>query len=116
MPFALFGPLNNFQPEVTSIVTQVDRDIALILDRSGSMIDSVYDWSNYYEETRELQWRRGRWGWYQTWVTVRTWTPPEMEQRYDDFNEQYDDYWNHNGPVPDDSRWKATRGRRECLS
>ena len=107
LPFSLFGPLNNFEPEVTSIVTQVDRDIALILDRSGSMIDAVYDWSDYYQETQQWQWRRAWWGWHLVQVTVRTWDPPEMEQRYETFQEQYDAYWNDNGPVPDDSRWTA---------
>jgi len=39
MIFAGYGPFRQFAPELTSTATQVDRDIALVLDRSGSMLE-----------------------------------------------------------------------------
>jgi hypothetical protein len=100
--------MSNFQPITSSIATQVDRDMALILDRSGSMAYSIFDWENYYEDELQLQWRYSRRrGWYQEWVEVRVWDPPAMEQHYNTYNQQYDRFLNNNGPVPDDSRWSA---------
>lgn len=34
-----FGPFSDFSPEAFSTSTQLDRDIALVLDRSGSMLE-----------------------------------------------------------------------------
>jgi len=39
MLFAGWGPFSQFEPVVASTATQVDRDIALVLDRSGSMLE-----------------------------------------------------------------------------
>ncbi len=39
MLFAGYGPFDQFSPEVSTTSTQVDRDIALVLDRSGSMLE-----------------------------------------------------------------------------
>ena len=75
---------NLFHPARRSIATQVDRDIALVLDRSGSMLyyrdevgleDTLEDLYNTYETTTTpgyyeyayWKWRNGRWrwqGWY----------------------------------------------------
>ena len=39
MLFSGFRVFDQFEPEVTTTATQVDRDIALVLDRSGSMLE-----------------------------------------------------------------------------
>ncbi|HEY6564701.1 MAG TPA: pilus assembly protein TadG-related protein, partial [Pirellulaceae bacterium] len=92
LPFRLFGSASTFQPTLTSICTQVDRDIALILDRSGSMAESMYRWSDFYEDVQrqETYWSWG--GWRTRTVTVREWDPPEMEDRMETFEDQYEDW------------------------
>jgi Ca-activated chloride channel homolog len=109
LPFTGFSFFGTFQPQAVSVATQVDRDIALILDRSGSMIDPMYDWDLYRSVTWQQQsvWNPGRRRWENQWVSVTTWTPASMETVYDTYNTQYNDYWYDNGPVPDTSRWKA---------
>ena len=46
VPMALSGVLNqsDFSSEQDAVAMQVDRDISLILDRSGSMEDVTFDW------------------------------------------------------------------------
>lgn len=54
MLFAGFGPFDEFAPVVVSQSTQVDRDLALVLDRSGSMLE-YKDFINLTAETNRLQ-------------------------------------------------------------
>ncbi len=107
LPFPIFGSLSNFQPVLSSVATQVDRDIALILDRSGSMCESMYDWTRF--QTKEMQqklvWNSKKKKWENKWVEVTIWNPPEMEARASTYNSQYNNFMNNGGPRPDDSRW-----------
>lgn len=109
LPFTGFSFFGTFQPQLTSIATQVDRDIALILDKSGSMVEPAYDWDNYRATSWEQQnvWNSWRRRWETQWVEVTTWTPASMETVYDTYNTQYNAFVYSNGPVPDASRWKA---------
>lgn len=54
--FSGFTSVQNYQPTHDSVAMQVDRDIALILDRSGSMDDWAQSWpsgkSPYYNSTK----------------------------------------------------------------
>ena len=63
LPFRVLntGGTTNFSPSRRSVATQVDRDVALVLDRSGSMLhyfdadlleQTIWD---LYEETRRFQ-------------------------------------------------------------
>lgn len=109
LPFTGFAFFGAFEPQAVSVSTQIDRDIALILDRSGSMIDPIYDWDLYRSTSLEEQrvWNRSRRRWETTWVEVTTWNPASMETVYNTYNTQYNSYWYDNGPVPDASRWKS---------
>ena len=91
--FKGFNEFSTFEPITSSVSTQVDRDIALIIDRSGSM-----GWSN--ENLTQYRSRQGG-----EWV----WDPPEMETTYETYLQQKDDWEDANGraPVPDASRWRA---------
>ena len=53
MLFAGFGPFDQFSPVVSTTSTQVDRDIALVLDRSGSMLE-YKDYPDLYDEAYRL--------------------------------------------------------------
>ncbi len=90
MLFAGYGPFTEFEPIVAATSTQVDRDIALVLDRSGSMAEAVIDYGNYYS-------------WY--WG----WTDPDMQQEYYEWDEDYDDWQDARGysEAPRHSRWEA---------
>ncbi len=54
MVFAGWGPFDRFSPAVSTTSTQVDRDIALVLDRSGSMLE-YKDFPMLDKETRRLR-------------------------------------------------------------
>lgn len=105
----LFKGLRNFstfEPVTSSVSTQVDRDIAMILDRSGSMAVSAFDYMQFRSyEYQLVQTRRGRW----RWRGVEVWDPPEMETACDTYVAQYNNWSSNNGraPVPDASRWKS---------
>ncbi len=89
VPLIIPGVLsrNDFSTVQTSVAMQVDRDISLVLDRSGSMDDIDFDWpsgkSPWYTSTMnaavsagELSYRRGNYYYangndevtYQQWV------------------------------------------------
>ena len=53
--FGGVGTSKSFEPVVSSICTQVDRDIALVLDRSGSMVYCA-DEEALYDAVYELYW------------------------------------------------------------
>ncbi|MGI9517022.1 MAG: vWA domain-containing protein [Pirellulaceae bacterium] len=53
MLFSGFGPFSEFSPVAASTSTQVDRDIALVLDRSGSMLE-YKNFSSLYDQTYDL--------------------------------------------------------------
>lgn len=44
--FPTLSTVNNFDLQVQAVAMQVDRDIAMVLDRSGSMDWATYDWPN----------------------------------------------------------------------
>ncbi|MFN3189314.1 MAG: vWA domain-containing protein [Aureliella sp.] len=44
MPFPSFGLQDNFEIQTQAVAMQVDRDISLVLDRSGSMSWKTYNW------------------------------------------------------------------------
>ncbi len=95
-----FGPFGNFQPVANSTATQVDRDIALVVDRSGSMVESIRDYTQYYY-TETYYDSRGR------KKTRNVWTDSDMEDEYNLYNTQLKNFNNNNGPAPDASRWAA---------
>ena len=89
VPLVIPGLLNanDFSTQQSSVAMQVDRDISLVLDRSGSMDDIEFDWesgqSPWYESTKNagvdagmLRIRDGRYRYargvdsttYQQWV------------------------------------------------
>ncbi|MEM8680422.1 MAG: pilus assembly protein TadG-related protein [Planctomycetota bacterium] len=98
-----------FTPVISSVATQLDRDIALILDRSGSMAfhedftndsaswDGLFQWVDdmldyYVDNGGYWSYRRTRRGgyWYYTW------TDPEMQSAYYDlydYSNELDDYY-----------------------
>lgn len=55
------GTHKTFEPRLTSICTQLDRDVALVLDRSGSMAYGMYD-DEMFDLTKEL-WEDGDISW-----------------------------------------------------
>ena len=73
LAFQAMRGITNFNPSRRSVATQVDRDIALVLDRSGSMLhyqdedylddimDTLY---NTFEEKRRLRWNSFFRFWY----------------------------------------------------
>lgn len=93
-----FGPISIFEPVTSAISTQVDRDIAMILDKSGSMAWEVTDYSQYYHF--EWQWN----GWQ--WVRVKVWNNSAMEAESNNYQQQYEEY-EQGGPAPDASRWAS---------
>jgi Ca-activated chloride channel family protein len=107
-----FGPFQDFAPQTAAVAQQVDRDIALILDRSGSMAWETIDFLQF--RSVEHVWvgdgggdggrGRGRGGRGGDWETVYVWDPPEMEAGYILYQQQYAAYEN-GGPAPDASRW-----------
>ena len=122
--FAAFFP--RFTPTVASVATQLDRDIALILDRSGSMAfhedftNDAASWPGLFDWVDQMQdyyvanggdWHWQQWGhrpgqgyWYFEW------TDPEMEQAYYDitqYENELHDYYHDGGDVPSQSRWDA---------
>ena len=92
------GPFNDFQPTNAAISTQVDRDIALILDRSGSMAESTIDWSQHY--SYEWVWSGRR------WRQVVVWDDPDMEDAYNDWYDGYVDWYYGGDGAPPNSRWE----------
>ena len=46
LPFPSFGLPDSWDVVQQAVATQVDRDISLVLDRSGSMSWKTYDWSS----------------------------------------------------------------------
>jgi len=71
--FAAMPGTSTVMQSRTSIATQVDRDIALVLDRSGSMLffrdedeltDTIWEIYNTTETLRRWRWSRS-FGWYQ---------------------------------------------------
>ena len=97
---------STFDPVTSSVSTQVDRDIAMVLDRSGSMAASDIAYTQYlsYQWQQVPTW----WGGWR-WVQVEVWDPPEMEAAYSAYVSQYINWYSHYGraPVPDASRWKS---------
>lgn len=105
----------NFEPAAVAISSQVDRDIALILDRSGSMAESVMDFDAEMDALEDaysyLRWYRDRRG---RWRQRRVWTDSAAQAEWqslasseDIFWDQYYDWQYNNGPAPDASRWKT---------
>jgi Flp pilus assembly protein TadG len=81
--------MSSFAPSRTSIATQVDRDIALVLDRSGSMAyykdddaleDRIYDIYNTYETQKFYYY--SYWSWSGEWVTVGDPVPDHWDGPY----------------------------------
>ena len=85
MLFAGWGPFSEFQPAVASTATQVDRDIALVLDRSGSMLE--------YKDVQRLSdlcwwlFLEGRITWSEYFNGGRFWT--SIDRRYFPYIEQH---------------------------
>ena len=137
-PVTLFfgGFFPQFMPVTSSVATQLDRDIALILDRSGSMAfhedftndaaswDGLFDWvddqQDYYMDNG------GYWEWVSTGSSKKkkkkkksggssgyyrfVWTDSDMEDAYYDMAQYEDelyDYYYDGGDTPDNSRWDA---------
>ncbi len=126
--FGGVGDLKVFSPVVTSICTQVDRDIALVLDRSGSMSfhkdwsgdangqswSQLFDWcedqmASYQDEgghTEVYYDNRGR------RRTRFVWDDAGMEAAYNAMQAYYNDltnFYNNAGRTrtPSPSRWNA---------
>ena len=110
-----------FEPVTTSVATQLDRDIALILDRSGSM-------GFHKDFTGDAH--GGGWNELFSWVddmldhyrdngghVVRTrrssrfvWDDPAMEAAYNEmyaYGQQLENYYYRGGDTPTPSRWDA---------
>lgn len=117
-----------FEPVASTVATQLDRDIALILDRSGSMAfhedwtgdasggswSQLFDWVDdmldYYRDNggnwQWVQW--GSWWWQGGWQFV--WTDPDMQAAYNSmlaYKNQLTNYYHHGGDAPSPSRWDA---------
>ncbi|MFC1758281.1 VWA domain-containing protein [Planctomycetota bacterium] len=105
-----------FEPAAVAISSQVDRDIALILDRSGSMAGSVVDFEalaqDIYDEHASTEWvyKKKK----KKWVQQTTWDSPAAEAEYNAIQAQESLYWDQYydwyydwGDAPDASRWKA---------
>lgn len=93
-----FSPISVFQPVATAVSSQVDRDIAMILDKSGSMSWETRDYSEFYHY--EWYWSRGR------WRRRLVWDDTDMQAEYNLYQTQYDAY-EDGGPAPDASRWAS---------
>jgi hypothetical protein len=113
MLFAGFGPFDQFTPLVASQSTQVDRDLALVLDRSGSMLE-YKDFINLENETNRLK-REGRISGSQrnNALTSSIWARsyPYQERFYNAAtrrNEYRDAYfaWFHNDSTYDEDLWE----------
>lgn len=95
-----FGPITVFEPVTSAVSSQVDRDIAMILDRSGSMAWEVKDYSEYYH----YEWY---WSYHShSWRKRQVWDDADMEAEYDLYQAQYAEY-EDGGPAPDASRWAS---------
>ncbi|MCA9212362.1 MAG: VWA domain-containing protein [Planctomycetales bacterium] len=107
-----------FEPAATAVSSQVDRDIALTLDRSGSMAESVIDFDGQMQDLKDnystTEWayvyKWGRWRWVQQTV----WSNAQAEADYNALSAQANTYWDQYydwyygwGDAPDASRWKA---------
>ena len=99
MLFAGWGPFSEFQPIVAATATQIDRDIALVLDRSGSMLE-YKDWETletailnlyYQNQISYSEWYYG--GRENTWIGERTY-PYRTWQSWPVYEYQYNKYWN----------------------
>jgi hypothetical protein len=104
-----------FEPAAMAISSQVDRDIALILDRSGSMAYSVIDFEAQMDALEDdysyLEWYQD---WRGRWRQRRVWTDSNAQAQWQSLANAEDVYWDQyydwqygNGDVPDASRWKS---------
>jgi hypothetical protein len=104
-----------FEPAALAVSSQVDRDIALILDRSSSMAESVIDFQGEMNALESqysyLEWYRNRRG---QWRQRRVWTDANAQTAWQTladaqnvYADQYYDWLYNNGDAPDASRWKA---------
>ncbi|OYP34070.1 hypothetical protein CGZ80_16695 [Rhodopirellula sp. MGV] len=104
VPLIIPGLLNmdRFETQATSVAMQVDRDISLILDRSGSMADITFDWGygeNPYSNS-SINWA------YQQGIVTRTYNHGNYTYYYaPGYNAvNYQQYlWENlfnNGPAP----------------
>ncbi len=91
MLFSGFGPFDEFSPVAQATSTQLDRDIALVLDRSGSMAEKVIDYGEYYDSSTG-------------------WTDEAMRIEYQEWRSDYDN-WRYqrgqNNSTPRHCRWKT---------
>ncbi|MEO1617995.1 MAG: VWA domain-containing protein [Planctomycetota bacterium] len=99
VPLIIPGLLNTdrFETQAQSVAMQVDRDISLILDRSGSMTDVAFNWqsgeSPWYQSTKDWGVSQGmlnRW-WNNGWrYSYRSgWDSVSYQQAvYEDFYEK----------------------------
>jgi Flp pilus assembly protein TadG len=98
--FSGYGPFNDFEPIASSIATQVDRDISLVVDISGSMAWEVDDYTKYYTVVDGV------------WV----WSNSAKKKEYEEWRSDYDKYRSKSpptDPVPRHSRWVALRTASE---
>ncbi len=128
MLFAGFGPFSEFSPVAASTSTQVDRDIALVLDRSGSMLE-YKDYDTFKSRVTELRddyiisgtQRKYAIGWVGSRRYRYTYNPGDEDFHHFE-NRGYIDEWqyakdmqdrrpgwgnqyNSNQPAPRHSRW-----------
>ena len=106
LPFRVLstGGTNSFSPSRRSVATQVDRDVALVLDRSGSMLH--YFDADLLEDTL--------WDLYSSWRTFRRYYYSSNRNSPDYFRFQ----WVEDGmPTPDhwdgpysSNRWRLISG------
>ena len=105
-----------FEPAASAISSQVDRDIALTLDRSGSMAESVHDFDGQMQDLLDAhtttQWVWG--GYYYGWYQQTIWNDASAQAEYNSLQQQSNTYWDQYydwyygwGDAPDASRWKA---------
>lgn len=107
MLFAGWGPFSQFEPVVASTATQVDRDIALVLDRSGSMLE-YKDWDTLKDRIQEVrddndisynEWYYG--GRSNTWIGQRTYPYSLVENNWNSYKYHelavrgYQDEWEY---------------------
>ncbi len=100
--FSGYGPFSNFEPSASSIATQVDRDIALVVDISGSMAWEVEDYTQYYTVID------GDW----------VWSNNDKKNDYAEWKSDYDRYRSNSPPtnsVPRHSRWRSLRTASEAF-
>ncbi len=100
--FSGYGPFSNFEPSASSIATQVDRDIALVVDISGSMAWEVDDYTQYYTVVNG----------------DKVWSNNDKKREYEEWKSDYDNYRNNSPPtasVPRHSRWRSLRTASEAF-